>query len=253
MIEGLAALTYLGIGGLVGLISGLFGVGGGFLLVPLLNSVGMPMHVALGTTLLAVSFGGFTGAFRHFQRGNVHASMAPVFGISAVAGAQLGGYLACQAPEHLLKLVLGVACAAMALRVVTDGRRERDGGEIRDDPTTASLAGFSVGAFSGFTGSGGGMLFVPVMSSFLNFPTMLAVGTSSVIVPISALAGAAQYWSKGYVNPWAAAAVVTGMLLSSYVGAELSNRMGGRRVKRAFSVVLAIVGAKMVLSGLKMV
>ncbi len=249
MIGDLATLTYLGIGSLVGLVSGLFGVGGGFLLVPLLNAVGMPMHVALGTTLLAVSLGGFTGAYRHFQEGNVHVSTAPAFGISAVLGAQVGGYLACQAPEHVLKLALGGACMAMAGRIVTDGRRS-GGGEVRDSLPIASLAGFGVGAFSGFTGSGGGTLFVPVMTSFLNFPTMMAVGTSSAIVPISALAGAAQYWSKGYVDPWAAATIVAGMLVSSYIGAELSNRLGGRRVKRAFSVVLGAVGVKMLLSGL---
>ncbi len=242
-------MVYLGIGGLVGLISGMFGVGGGFLLVPLLNSVGMPMHLALGTTLLAVSLGGFTGAFKHFQKGNVHVDAAPVFGLSAIVGAQVGGYLACSTPEHVLKISLGLACAAMALRMVFD-RDTKGGEEIRDDIAVASFTGFGVGAFSGFTGSGGGVLFVPVMASVLNFPTMLAVGTSSVIVPISALAGAAQYWMKGYVNPWAALTVVTGMLVSSYVGASLSNKIGGKKVRRAFSIVLTLVGAKMTLSGL---
>ncbi|WP_456484320.1 sulfite exporter TauE/SafE family protein [Methanopyrus kandleri] len=252
MIPDPSVMLYLGIGGLVGLVSGMFGVGGGFLLVPLLNSTGMPMHLALGTTLLAISLGGFTGAYRHLQEGNVHVDAAPIFGLSAIVGAQVGGYLACLTPEHVLKVALGVACSAMALRMAFDGKTE-EGNEIRDNIAVASLTGFGVGAFSGFTGSGGGVLFVPVMSSVLNFPTMLAIGTSSVIVPVSALAGAAQYWMEGYVNFWAALAVVTGMLITSYVGAEFSNKIGDERVKRAFSVVLALVGAKMVLSGLRLV
>ncbi|WP_088335221.1 sulfite exporter TauE/SafE family protein [Methanopyrus sp. KOL6] len=249
MIPDPSTMLYLGIGSLVGLISGMFGVGGGFLLVPLLNSTGMPMHLALGTTLFAISLGGFTGAYKHLQEGNVHVGAAPVFGLSAIVGAQVGSYLACLASEHVLKVALGVACSAMALRMAFDGEIEEKN-EIRDNTVIASLTGFGVGAFSGFTGSGGGVLFVPVMASILNFPTMIAVGTSSVIVPISALAGVAQYWMEGYVNFWAALAVVVGMLMSSYVGAELSNKIGGEKVKRAFSVVLAIVGAKMTLNGL---
>ncbi|WP_456481813.1 sulfite exporter TauE/SafE family protein [Methanopyrus sp.] len=247
-----STMLYLGLGGLVGLVSGMFGVGGGFLLVPLLNSVGMPMHLALGTTLLTISLGGFTGAYRHLQEGNVHVDAAPVFGLSAIVGAQLGSYLACLTPEHVLKIALGIACSAMALRMAFDGETE-GGNEIRDNIAVASLTGFGVGAFSGFTGSGGGVLFVPVMASILNFPTMLAVGTSSVIVPVSALAGAAQYWMEGYVNLWAALAIVTGMSVSSYLGAELSNKIGGEKVRRAFSVVLILVGAKMMLSGLRLV
>ncbi|NPB01905.1 MAG: sulfite exporter TauE/SafE family protein [Methanopyri archaeon] len=240
-------MTALAVGSLVGFVSGFFGVGGGFLMVPVLVSLGVPVHEALGTTLLAIGLGSLPGAFKHFKEGNVHGRVAASLGLSAVLGAQIGGFLACDAPGYLLKTILGVACAGMAVRMFygDEGEKDRKGSSL-----VPAAAGLGVGTLSGMTGSGGGVLFVPVMSTFMGMRTAVAVGTSSVVVPVSSLTGASEYWIHGFVNLWSVPELVTGMLVTSYLGAKVSQGVDDGTLRRVFALILGGVGAKMILSGM---
>ncbi len=240
-------MTSLAVGSLVGFVSGFFGVGGGFLMVPVLVSLGVPVHEALGTTLLAIGLGSLPGAFKHFRAGNVHGRVAASLGLSAVIGAQIGGFLACDAPGYVLKTLLGVACAGMAVKMFYGRETEESAG--RNNGIVPAAAGLGVGTLSGMTGSGGGVLFVPVMSAFMSMRTSIAVGTSSVVVPISSLTGASEYWIHGFVNVWSVPELVAGMLVTSYLGARASHRIDEDTLRRVFSLILGAVGAKMILAG----
>ncbi len=239
-------MTALAVGSLIGFVSGFFGVGGGFLMVPVLVSLGVPVHEALGTTLLAIGLGSLPGALKHFKEGNVHGRVAASLGLSAVLGAQIGGFLACDAPGYLLKAVLGVACAGMAIKMFYGNEGEKN---CKGNDLVPAAAGLGVGTLSGMTGSGGGVLFVPVMSTFMGMRTTIAVGTSSVVVPISSLTGASEYWLHGFVNLWSVPELVTGMLVTSYLGAKASQGVDDNTLRRVFALILGGVGAKMILSG----
>ena len=123
------AALVLGLGS--GILSGLFGVGGGILFVPTLVLLGLGQVEAAATSLLAIMPTAAVGAWRQRAYGNVRARAALVVGLASVAGAALGVQIATRIDESLLRrlfglLMIGVA-AQLAVRTVRQGRRYPDG------------------------------------------------------------------------------------------------------------------------------
>jgi uncharacterized protein len=117
-------LALLGLGLLIGTLSGLLGVGGGALLVPMLVLVlGLPQHLAQGTSLAAIVPGGFTGAWVYHRSGRVSRSTLPLLLLGVVVGSTLGGRAALALPAHTLRLVFAVVLFVIGLRYLQSSRR----------------------------------------------------------------------------------------------------------------------------------
>jgi hypothetical protein len=243
-----------------GLLAGLFGVGGGLIMVPALafvlplQGVGsdVVMQVAIGTSLAVISATSVSSMLAHQRRGGVRWDLLRALAPGLAAGAVAGAFVAHALPGTVLQRIVGAGAILVAVQMFLDAKPASH----RDVPGSAGLfgAGGVIGALSALIGIGGGALTVPFLS-WRGVPIQQAVGTSAACgVPI-AWFGAAGFvvagwsvagrpdFSAGYVALPAFAAIAVTSVLAAPVGARLAHALPPRALKRAFAVLLVVVGA----------
>lgn len=263
----------------VGVLTGLFGVGGGFLLTPALKALfGVPYPVAVGTDLVQIFLTGTVSAYRHRRAGNVELRLGLVLGAGAVAGAEVGLRIQ-NALESigevsvsgggitLLDLVLGglfvlllASVAVMIWRETRVGRADVDtraGRALRRirlrpimDLPRSGLSGISVwvplamgfgtGILTGLMGVGGGFINFPLLIYVLGVPTHVAIGTSAVQVVLASGYGAVRHGGQGHVELLLVLLLTTGSVLGALLGVRLAKRFKGPRIRRLFAAVLLL-------------
>ena len=264
----------------VGVLTGLFGVGGGFLLTPALKALfGVPYPIAVGTDLVQIFLTGSVSAYRHQRAGNVELRLGLVLGVGAVAGAEVGlriqnalesiGEVSVSGSGiTLLDLVLGglfvVLLASVAVLVWRETRSGRGDGvdtrvaralrRIRLRPLIAlprsDLAGisvwvpltmgFGVGILTGLMGVGGGFINFPLLIYVLGVPTHVAIGTSAVQVLLASGYGALRHAGQRHVELPLVLLLTAGSVLGVQVGVRMVKRFKGVRIRRLFAAVLLL-------------
>lgn len=262
----------------VGVLTGLFGVGGGFLLTPALKALfGVPYPIAVGTDLVQIFLTGTVSAYRHGRAGNVEWRLGLVLGAGGVAGAELGvriqnalasiGEVGVSGSRvTLLDLVLGgLFVALLAAVAVLIWRETRTGGgvdtrvgralrAVRLRPVIAlprsDLAGISVwvplamglgvGVLTGLMGVGGGFVNFPLLIYVLGVPTHVAIGTSAVQVLLASGYGALRHAGQRHVELPLVLFLTAGSVLGVQVGVRLARRFRGPRIRRLFAGVMLL-------------
>lgn len=261
------ATTFLiyALAGIVGgLLAGLFGIGGGLIIVPMLVfcfqfqgiSPDVIMHLALGTSLATIIFTAISSSLSHHKRGAVDWTVLKriVFGI--LTGTYLGSYFASLMNTSLLKGIFVVflyyVCFQMFLNKKPKPSRELPGA------VGMFSAGNVIGIISSLVGIGGGTVSVPFLV-WHNMPLHKAIGTASAIGFPIAIAGAVGYmvngWSDpdlpsmalGYVYLPALIGIVCLSVLTAPIGAKLAHSLPTAKLKRFFAVLLLIVATKMLI------
>jgi len=257
-------LLFLLLGGVVGLLAGLFGVGGGIVTVPVLilglPLVGVPMshaiHMAVGTSLATIVITSISSIRAHHKRGGV---IWPSFwrltpGI--LIGAWLGGVIANMMAGPVLQRIFGVFAMLVGLRMLLLNHTD---GQIRPVSVfVTGLMGLVIGTVSAMVGIGGGAITVPFLHA-TGVEMKRAVATSSACGLPIALAGAGSFvvagWgvedlpagSAGFVYwPVALIIVLTSALLAP-VGAALAHRLPATRLQRFFALLLMLIGGKLLI------
>jgi uncharacterized protein len=264
---------YLVTGCAAGYLAGLFGVGGGIIIVPVLTFLfeGMKLprelyaQLAVGTSMATVTVTAVFSARTHHRNGNVDwrrvKALLPVVVLGVVAGAIIGASVSRRVlMASVLAFEIGVA--ALFLYETTLGRG-RSGLE-RDRPVASGPALLGVaallGAISSIVGIAGGTLFVPFLD-LCGMGLRRAIGTAAALgVPVG-LAAATVYlvagltsgkplppYSAGYIYLPAFAGCIAGGIFTSRHGANLGKRLDVRGLKIAFALVLLVAATKMALS-----
>lgn len=264
------ALTLVAIlaatGAIAGVVSGLLGVGGGIVIVPVLFLVfigldieeSVRMHVAVGTSLATIIFTGFISARAHWQRGSVDTALlkswGPAVAFGVIAGTILGGNVA----GEVLTLVFAAVAALVAVNMAL---KPAEGARKRQMPGTPlkEILGMVIGLFSVMMGIGGGTLTVPTLS-FFRYSIRLAVGTASAIGLIIAIPGTLGYayfgWgepdlpplSLGYVNLAGLLAIVPLSMLTAPLGARIAHSIPPTVLRYCFAGFLTVTSARMIMS-----
>ncbi|WJW75364.1 sulfite exporter TauE/SafE family protein [Thiohalobacter sp. IOR34] len=256
------ALLYLASGALAGLLAGLFGIGGGLVLVPVLawlfarQGLGGDhlMHLAVGTSLATIVVTSLASLRAHHRRGAVDTGVLGRLLPGIVLGGLGGAWLADRLPTDGLRQFFGVFELLVALQMLLAARYRPH----RDLPGAAGLflAGSLIGGVSALLGIGGGTLSVPFLI-WCSVPLVRAVGTSAAAGLPIALSGAAGFWlagldapdlppwSSGYIHWPAWLGISLASMLTAPLGAALAHRLDTRLLKRGFALVLALVGARM--------
>ena len=231
-ISFLIGLAMIGI--VAGFASGLLGVGGGFLMVPLqyflLTSSGvnpdLAMMVSLGTSLAIIIPTASSGAYEHQKKNRDIVRPGMLLGVFGIFGSFCGGLLANVVPSDILRFIFGILLFIVAVDMLVGFKREGNGtrvpftkftamafgisiGLISGNGTrvpftkfTAMAFGISIGLISGLLGVGGGVFAVPLLSILFGFTLREAIGTSSIFIAITAIGGVISYIISGYgVNP----------------------------------------------------
>jgi len=258
---------FLVIGAGVGFLGGFLGVGGGIIMIPLLHYWAFPalhispeviVHLSFGTSLAVIIPTSLSSSWAHAKAGNIVWPVVFLLAIPGIPGSFLGSTLAAHLRGPLLKALFG------ALLIILSGQmlsQKKGPEELPDHPSPqflpALLIGFLVGIFSGFFGLGGGVLAVPLMVRFLDIPIYRAVGISISFVLFTSLVGTVGYalngWGKPNLPPFTIGYVhIVGWVLAGLPsiffaqwGAKLARKTKPLRLRRAFALLLIIVGIRM--------
>lgn len=257
----LLAIVAAGIFG--GLVSGLLGVGGGIVLVPVLYhilsvldvDVSIRMQIAVATSLTTIVFTSFSSLRSHRKRNAIDADLlkawvVPVF-VGVVCGSLLGGTV----DGRVLSGVFAVMALIIGARMLFARVPEGDGSGFRSR-IAKFVSGLSVGFVSALMGIGGGTLSVPILTT-VGYDIRRAVGTASAIGFVIAIPGAATYiatgwgtaglppYSVGYVNWLAVAAIVPLTISMAPVGAWMAHSIPRRALQACFGVFLLATALSM--------
>lgn len=259
-------LIYLSAGLVTGLLSGLFGIGGGILMVPVLLFVfaiqgvadTVAIHVAIASSLGAIVFTAVSSVRAHWNRGNV---LLPVFlslGASMAVGAFVGGRLTGYLPAGILQNIFGVFALSIAARMLIGGN-PRPHSTLPGRPALAGV-GLVIGAMSSLVGVGGGAMTVPLLAWF-GVEMRRAVGTSAACGLPIAVAGALGFmlggigrdlplppYSTGFVHWPSVLGLAVTSVLSAPLGAALASRLPQATLRRAFGVFLLCMGSYLILT-----
>ena len=268
-------LLLLGLGGGVGFLSGLFGVGGGFLMTPLLIFIGVPPAVAVATEANQVVAASVSGALAHWRRGNVDVKMGLVLLAGGFAGSSLGVWLftflrALGQIDFAISLAyvvfLGVVGALMVVESARAWLRARRPSARRrklhqhtwvhglplkmrfraSKLYVSSLLPFSVGLFVGvlaaIMGVGGGFVMVPAMIYLIGMPTAIVVGTSLFqIVFVTANVTFLQALNNQTVDIMLALFLLIGGVIGAQIGAHFSGKLRGEQLRILLGLIVLAV------------
>lgn len=264
----LLTAALLGAGAAAGFASGLFGIGGGFVVVPALLLI-LPMlgtdgdaliHVAVGTSLATIIVTSLRSAQSHARRGAVDFAFirgwAPWVALGTIAGIMLADRVS----GPTLAIIFGVGVMLFAIQFLTPGLQDRR--LLQAMPVGATRAGLAggLGMISALLGIGGGTITTVVMT-LCGAPIHRAIGTASGMGAIIAVPGAIGFamigagaaglpqGSIGYVNLPAAGAIVAMSILTAPLGVAAAHRLSPAVLRTVFGLYLAVVGVTMIANG----
>lgn len=254
-------------GGLVaGFLSGLFGVGGGGILVPILYELfgvlgvadDVRMHIAVGTSFAIIIPTTFFAARGHYRRGSIDSDILRALGPAAVIGVIVGSVTAKFSDDSVMKIVWVLSATIMSLSLIFRKEHWRLSGDVAR-PAISVPIGTAVGFLATMMGIGGGAQIAAILT-FYGRPIHKAVGTAagfSCIVGVPALAGyvwagwgatGLPPWSVGYVSLIGAAAMIPASILAAPLGVRVSHGLPRRRLELAFAGFLGLVGLRFLLA-----
>ncbi len=264
------AFLLLGLGGLVGIMSGLFGVGGGFLITPLLFFIGVPPTVAVATGANQVVASSVSGVLAHLRRKTVDIRMGTVLLAGGIVGSALGIWafntlsrlgqidLVVQLSYVLFLGTVGLLMLQESLRAMNRARRgapataRRQHMWVHRMPLKVKfrtsglyisvippfLVGLGVGVLAAIMGVGGGFIMVPAMIYLLGMPTKVVVGTS--LFQIIFVAGFTTFM-HAFTNQSVDLMLAVLLIAGGVIGAQIGTRIGGKLKAEQLRILLAVL------------
>lgn len=274
------ALVIAGLGGLVGFLSGMFGVGGGFLTTPLLIFYGIPPSVAVASAATQITGASLSGVRAHWRRGGVDPKMGVVLIVGGVIGSTLGSFVfkALKAVGQIdfiisvsYVLFLGVVGGLMLVESTRAILRARSGtvrppsrrhhhgllhrlpfrmrfprSGLYISPLAPLALGAAVGMMTAIMGVGGGFLLVPAMIYLLGMSTAVVVGTSLFqIIFVTAAVTVLHAVNTRSVDIILAILLLVGGVVGAQFGARVAQRLGGEHLRAALGLIVFLVSARL--------
>jgi len=267
-------LLLIAVGALSGFMAGLFGIGGGAILVPVFYEcfrlVGVPLEVrmplCIGTSLAIIIPTSLSSFRAHYKRGAVDMAILRAWALPIVTGILLGSVIARFAPERLFKIVFVMVAWSAAARLLL-ARETWKLGDGMPKGLLMRVYGFVIGLLSTLMGIGGG-LFSNLLMTLYGRPIHQAVATSSALAVLIAIPGALGYvyagwpaaarfpdvaalqtpFALGYVSLIGAILVMPTTLITAPLGVRVAHALSKRALEVAFGTYLFIVGSRFVIS-----
>ena len=244
-----ASLVTVGLVGLAaGLLSGMFGVGGGILIVPGLVLVAkMDQRIAHGTSLAAVLPISASSLITYWAHDHVDWNVGVFLAVGALAGAIVGTRLLNRLPHRTLAIAFSGILVVTAIRLFMPlSSSVRDSLGIIDVVALIAI-GVATGILAGLLGVGGGVVMVPAMMMLLHLPSAMAKGTSVAVIIPTSIMGTFRNRSAKNVDLKAAALVGFGGIVTAVVGGQISAHMSDKVSNVLFASLLLVVALRLVL------
>ena len=258
----------------VGVMSGLLGVGGGTIMVPIFRlAFGMSPLASTATSLFAIIPTSISGVASHMRAKTCVPKLGVALGIGGALTSPVGVWLASVSPGWLVivvaALVVGLSAYKMfkkALKAPKRGKQKAAGAAAdASEPTSSNpipaqpnltrkhyLQGAGIGLVaglaSGYVGVGGGFIMVPMMLAILSIPMSLASGTSLIAIMILAIPGVIEQAILGNINYFAGISIVVGTIPGAVIGARLVRVIPERQLRFAFGGFLLVAAVLLMLN-----
>ncbi|MGF7118473.1 sulfite exporter TauE/SafE family protein [Methanobacterium oryzae] len=248
----------------IGFMSGLLGVGGGFIMVPVqfwvLTSMGVDptiaIRVSLGTSLAVILPTALSGAYGHYRKNAVLLKPAAFLAAAGIFGGIIGGTIASNIPGNILAIFFGLAALVVAIRMIIP-KKEQINEEPKDGTLYYTSGGLFAGLMSGLLGVGGGFIIVPFMTIIMKYDIHKAIGTSTLVIVFIAIGGILSYvlngigvselppYSLGYINLLQLVILAITSVPMAQLGARAAHKLPAKQLNYIFVVMLVYVGLKM--------
>lgn len=248
-----------------GVIGAILGLGGGFIIVPMLIFIfGLSAQISAGTSLVSLVFTGLSGAIGYGWQRRIDYKLGISLAAASAPGAVIGSLASTLVASSVLTALFGCFMVLVAIYIsvgnphsprqtTSQGWRrrlvDRDGKAFEYRVRHVAFAFplvFVAGVLAGLFGIGGGALQVPVMILLLGVPIEIATATSTLMILVSALTGAMTHIQLANVQYEFVPFIIVSVIVGAQLGVQVQRRTTARTLRRAFAFFLVIIGLRMI-------
>lgn len=250
------------IGLITGFVTGLTGASGVMVVVPLAHYLLLlPVHDAIGTSLMADVIASCAVSYAYYRHGNTDLRSGIFVAAGAILGAQVSAGFAVAIPENSLGILFGGGMMVTSLILVRrgSGRVAGDGSfstrefRFRSPSMRTIMAlflGYCLGTMTGIFGSGGGIMAFMILFFILDYPVKKAIGTSTLIMAVTALSGCMAYASNGKISPSDGLIIGFAAVAGGFMSARIANRLDEKKLIKVLGIIFVLMGLFMTVHGL---
>ncbi len=246
----------------IGIMSGVIGIGGGSFIIPLLNlGLGLPILNATATSLFTILCSCLSGAAGHIRNKTCNIKLALLLGVPGAICAPFGSLLAGKTPSVVLTCITAAVLIIPMIQMVYSAVKQRRA--HKKDPAKVILwsetklekrdiilgipGGALAGFCSGLVGMGGGFIVIPLMQCLLRKGMHEASATSVIFILFSSVAGTITHGIAGDIHWIYGILIAIGSIPGAFIGAMLSKKIDGFWIKIIFGFILLIVSSSLVM------
>jgi len=273
-----------GTGFTAGLLGSMLGVGGGFIIVPVLTlALGLPIQYAIGSSLVSIVINACTATGVYIRMHMTNLKLGLLLSCTLVPGAVAGAFLAARLSSPVLTIIFGALMVYVAYLMMPKKQHRLMPEQLEASqrvtekehaphawldgcyydpavnqeiayqvhrPVIGMVTGFFAGIISSLLGIGGGIINVPVMNQLMKVPLKATIATSSLLLCFTTMTGSLIYVFNGYIVPYIIAPLIISVFLGARLGASLAHRSRSILLMWAFAIFLGITAVIMILKAL---
>lgn len=249
----LAIITGIG----TGVITSLIGASGVMIIVPILTMLfSVSTHTAIGTSLFVDVIASLTVSYSYYKNGNIELKSGIWIAVTSILGAQLGAMFASNMGDSKLSSSFGVVLLLSGFFMLRKGLKNKNTESNTPKKiinfkhewqkiVVALIIGLGIGILSGIFGAGGGVIILLALIIILSFPLHKAIGTSTLIMAITALSSTIGYGVRGNIDFTLGCVISVGAIIGGAVGSRYANKFNENTLQKAVGVCFIAMGVIM--------
>ncbi len=245
------------VGVITGGVTSLIGASGVMVIVPILTLIfHVGTHSAIGTSLFVDVIASITVSYNYYKNGNIDLKRGIWIALSSIIGAQLGAMFSSQIKEQSLSYFFGIALVISGVLLFVRNSKMKSEDKKPAEKSirftkgwqqivSSIIIGMGIGIFSGMFGAGGGVMILLALIIILSFPMHIAIGTSTLIMAMTALSSTIGYGVRGYLNLPLGCALAIGAIIGGTLGSRYANNVNELTLQKVVSIVFIFLGVVM--------
>ncbi|RLG79593.1 MAG: sulfite exporter TauE/SafE family protein [Thermoprotei archaeon] len=255
-------IIYIMSGFLIAIVSTMAGIGGGAFMVPLFYFLGLEINNAVGTSKFVITFLSFVGAMNYLRLKKVPIKPGLFVLIGMIPSSYIGAYTSNVLDQGILRFIVSIFIIFYSIRLIYKYVSIKLVKRTKEDPKSSPIdlnnihipwikavpIGLMSGFVAGLTGTGGGVINMPLFLGILNIPIHSAVALSTFIIFPSSIAATARHILNGDVIYRIGIPFALGAILGANIGPRIAGKMSRDRLRLVVGIILLYAGVRMLLS-----